>query len=185
MVNMTNEQYEFFSRPAPLVARDLIGWRLYVGSQDGEAGGVITETEAYTQDDAASHSYRGRTPRTDVMFGRAGRIYVYFTYGMHWCMNIVTGKEGSGEAVLIRSLEPEKGIRLIRLRRHNAAAHQLTNGPAKICQALAVSGLDNGVLIGEGRFQVESPTVVYSVRATQRIGITKDVDRPWRFVATN
>src|SRR6478735_247431 len=148
---------QFLARPAPEVARDLIGYRLYACEADGSlTGGVIIETEAYTADDAASHSYRGETPRNRVMFGPAGHIYVYFTYGMHWCMNIVTGKKGEGEAVLIRALRPDQGLERITKRRHGRQG--LTNGPAKICQALAVTGSDNGQSLGAGRFVLLPPT---------------------------
>src|SRR5690349_23944137 len=95
----------------------------------------IVETEAYDQTDAASHSYKGRTPRTDVMFGPAGHLYVYFTYGMHYCMNVVTGSEGEGAAVLIRAVEPIEGVEYIRQNRPGVPDMQTTNGPAKACQA--------------------------------------------------
>jgi len=170
---------------AVAAASDLIGWRLYVREADGTlTGGTIIETEAYTQEDAASHSSRGRTPRTDIMFGPAGHIYVYFTYGMHWCMNIVTGHEGYGEAVLIRALRPDSGLDYMRARRGNQPDSQLTSGPAKLCQALAVSGYDKGAALNHGRFALLPPDQPRpKVQATKRIGITKDTHRLWRFVA--
>ena len=164
-------------------ARRLIGYRLYAVEPDGSlTGGVIVETEAYTAEDAASHSNRGETPRNAVMFGPPGHIYVYFTYGMHWCMNIVTGTEGNGEAVLIRSIIPDKNLDLIRERRNVKKEAELTNGPAKICQALGVSGADNGEKIDAGRFVLLPPTKKLKTVATERIGIKKDTHRLWRFV---
>src|SRR5438552_3901917 len=141
---MISANLDFLSNDAVKVARSLIGYELYVQEGSELIGGVISETEAYAQDDAASHTFNGRTVRNDVMFGPAGHIYVYFTYGMHWCMNIVAGPEGRGEAVLIRSIQPDKGLDTIRKRR-NRPDHELTNGPAKVCQALNVTGKDNGL----------------------------------------
>jgi DNA-3-methyladenine glycosylase len=165
-------------------ARQLIGWRFYVIETDGsKTGGTIVETEAYSQIDAASHSYRGATPRTEIMFGPAGHLYVYFTYGMHWCANIVTGKQGEGEAVLLRAILPEQNIEIIRERRPNQPDHLLTNGPAKLCQALLISGADKGAPISGGRFLLEPPTKTYEVQATPRIGISQDTYRLWRFIA--
>ncbi len=173
------------SQDAVTVAKLLIGCRLYTVEADGaRVGGVITETEAYNQDDAASHSYRGKTPRTEVMFGPAGHVYVYFTYGMHWCMNIVAGPEGRGEAVLIRAITPDSGFGIIRERRGNKPDHELTNGPAKLCQALGIAGVDNGSKVNEGRFLLLPAQRKLSFDATERIGIKKDTHRLWRFVAS-
>ena len=167
-------------------AHDLIGWHLYILEEDGShTGGVITETEAYTQEDAASHSYRGRTARTEVMFGSAGKLYVYFTYGMHWCVNIVTGHEGHGEAVLLRSIVPDAGLDHIRQRRANRPDSELTNGPAKICQALDITGVDQGTTLNNGRIILLPPLSTCqqpTIKATERIGIRHDTYRLWRFV---
>lgn len=173
----------FIQSDAVTVAQQLIGWRFYVREQDGNlTGGVITETEAYTQDDAASHSFNGRTSRNDVMFGPAGHLYVYFTYGMHWCANIVTGSQGVGEAVLIRALEIDQGIQTIRERRNNQPDSILTNGPAKICQALTITGADNGIKLNESRCLLLPPKGSdISVVGSMRIGISKDAHRLWRF----
>lgn len=169
---------------AVTVAQQLIGWRLYTVAPDGtKVGGAIVETEAYNQDDAASHSYKGKTPRTEVMFGPAGHMYVYFTYGMYWCMNIVTGQEGRGEAVLIRAIQPDEGLEIMRKRRNNRPDHELTSGPAKVCQALAVTGKDNGAKLNDGKFLLLPPIEQLSYEATKRIGIAKDIHRLWRFVA--
>jgi DNA-3-methyladenine glycosylase len=179
-----NRTLGFLEDSAVKVARELIGCQLFVIEKGGaKTGGTIIETEAYNQDDAASHSYRGQTPRTEVMFGPAGHIYVYFTYGMHWCMNIVVGPKGRGEAVLIRAILPEQGLDQIRKRRGNKPDRQLANGPAKVCQALRVTGKDNGQKLGGKRFVLEPPVKKYKVMATKRIGITKDTHRLWRFVA--
>ncbi len=170
-------------------ARRLIGWRLYVVESDGtRTGGVITETEAYRQDDAASHSYHGKTPRTDVMFGPPGRLYVYFTYGMHWCANIVTGAEGTGEAVLFRAIEPDSGVSYIQKRRGNRPDSELTNGPAKLCQALTITGADQGAVLNRSRFLLLPPKPEHTqlhIEVTERIGIRKDTHRLWRFVTSD
>lgn len=181
-----SDSLQFLEKSAVTVAKELIGWRLYVKQTDNTlVGGTIIETEAYTQVDAASHSYRGETKRTSTMFGPPGHIYVYFTYGMHYCMNIVTGKTGSGQAVLLRSLQLDKGVAIARQRRGFVADNQLTNGPAKICQALSVNMHDNGSLINDSRFILKPPIVPVSSVATTRIGITKDRHRLWRFVAAD
>jgi DNA-3-methyladenine glycosylase len=160
--------------------------RLFVHETDGSlTGGTILETEAYTAEDAASHTFRGQTPRNAVMFGPAGHIYVYFTYGMHWCLNIVTGPAGHGQGVLIRAINPEQNLGRIRERRHFRPEHELTNGPAKVCQALGVTGIDNGAELNGPRFilQAGPRNVTYHIQATPRIGIRKDTHRLWRFVA--
>ncbi len=178
---------DFLSKEAPIVARKLIGWRLFTVEENGQqVGGTIIETEAYNQNDAASHSYRGSTPRTEVMFGPAGRMYVYFTYGMHWCANIVTGETGIGDAVLIRAIIPEEGLEIMKDRRGNRPDSELTNGPAKLCQALNITGTDNKVVINKGRIILRPPEAGknYQIAATKRIGISKDTGRLWRFVAS-
>ena len=174
----------FLSQDAVTVAQQLIGWRLYVQESDGNlTGGVITETEAYTSTDTASHSYNGRTKRNDVMFEPSGRLYVYFTYGMHWCANIVTGRDGEGEAVLIRTIQPDQGLDRIRQRRPNAAVNSLTNGPAKICQALLITGQDSGAELNNSRFMLLPPKRKnYDILATERIGISRNTHALWRFV---
>lgn len=172
----------FLQEGAVTAAQKLIGWRFYSKDSEGLVGGTITETEAYTQDDAASHSYNGRTPRNEVMFGQSGHLYVYFTYGMHYCANIVTGKDGQGEAVLLRALVPDRGIDHIRERRGYRPDSQLVNGPAKICQALNITISDNGATLGKDKFILLPPSKQLSVTPTVRIGIKKDTHRLWRFV---
>jgi DNA-3-methyladenine glycosylase len=151
---------------------------------DGERlVGRIVEVEAYDQTDAASHSYKGRTPRTDVMFGSAGHLYVYFTYGMHYCCNIVVGPEGHGAAVLIRGLEPLAGQEVMRQNRGGRPTSELTNGPAKVCQALAIDKNLNGhdlhnlpLKLEPGQL-AENETIVQ----TTRIGISREQNKLWRF----
>lgn len=142
----------------------------------------IVETEAYDQTDVASHSYNGRTPRTEVMFGPSGHLYVYFTYGMHYCCNVVVGKEGFGAAVLIRALEPLEGIDSMEDRRQRSGI-ELTNGPAKLCQALGIDKAMNGHdLHNEPLRLIPQPPLSHQdIVQTTRIGISKGMEMPWRF----
>jgi len=143
----------------------------------------IFETAAYDQTDAASHSYRGRTPRTDVMFGPAGHLYVYFTYGMHYCMNVVCGPEGLGSAVLIRAVEPLSGEDILQQNRNGKGGIDLTNGPAKLCQALGIDRSWNGHDLRKPPLKliINSPVPEADIVQTIRIGITQAKDVPWRF----
>lgn len=147
--------------------------------------GRIVETEAYGQTDAASHSCRGETPRTRVMFGPAGRAYIYFTYGMHYCFNIVTGAEGYGCGVLIRALEPLEGSEI--MQRNRGRGDQLTNGPAKLCQAFNIDMALSGHNLAEPPLQLELGKQLPNedIVQTTRIGITKAIDVPWRFYIKN
>lgn len=146
----------------------------------------IVETEAYDQTDAASHSYKGRTPRTDIMFGRAGHLYVYFTYGMHYCCNVVTAGEGEGSAVLIRAVEPLTGADTLAGRRGGRLGPDATNGPAKLCQALGIdTGLNGHDLTCMPLRLIAMPALsLTSITQTTRIGISRAKDRPWRFYET-
>jgi len=169
--------------PADEVAPRLLGCEL-----EREINGVlvrvrIVETEAYMQSDAASHSYRGRTPRTDVMFGPAGHLYVYFTYGMHYCMNIVCGQENEGAAVLIRAVEPLAGEAALAANRIGRSGVELTNGPAKLCQALGIDRMWNGHDLREPPFRlILRPALAPgTIVQTTRVGITQARDVPWRF----
>jgi DNA-3-methyladenine glycosylase len=174
---------DFLQGNVVAAARRLLGSWL-VRTLDGvELVGRIVETEAYHQTDAASHSYKGRTPRTDVMFGPAGRAYVYFTYGMHYCMNVVTGTEGEGSAVLIRAIEPVTGTEIMRYNRGGMIDVQLTNGPAKLCQALQIDKAFNGHNLGERPLQllIKPPLRASRVSAATRVGISRDTHRLWRF----
>jgi DNA-3-methyladenine glycosylase len=167
------------ARSSLVVAHDLIGCELLV---DG-VGGRIVESEAYMRDDPASHAFSGPTRRNASMFGPPGRIYVYFSYGVHWMLNIVCGRqEGAGEAVLIRALEPTAGIEVMRERRGRDALLDLCRGPGRLGQALAIGpGLD-GEPIGGGRIELHVAPPGGEVEQTPRIGISRAVEQPWRFV---
>lgn len=165
------------------VARRLLGCELWATVDGQEVHVRIVETEAYHQSDAASHSYKGRTPRTEVMFGPPGHLYVYFTYGMHYCMNIVTGNKGEGSAVLLRAVEPLSGWETLRTKRRGVADIQLTNGPAKLCQALGIDRTRNGHNIGKAplRLVERPPLPARDIVQTTRVGIKHATDVPWRF----
>ncbi len=163
---------------APDVAPQLLN-KLLV---HGECIGRIVEVEAYREDDPASHTFRGRTDRNAVMFGPAGGLYVYFTYGMHHCANVVTGSEGVGAAVLLRAVEPMAGIVLMAKRRHGR--RQLADGPAKLCEAFAIGSEHNGadVCCGDGPGLFDDGTAPPTDPIVgPRIGISKAVDVPWRW----
>lgn len=163
-------------------ARSLLGWTLVHHTSIGDAGGIIIETEAYHQDDEASHSFRGLTKRTAPMFEEAGHIYMYFIYGMHWCMNIVTGPKGQGEAVLIRALKPTIGIDRMQIHRSTHDIKRLTNGPGSLVQALAIPSSYSGKQITQTNLELLPPNeTVQNILASPRIGIKKAVDKPWRF----
>ena len=165
----------FFALHSALVAPDLLGKILRVA----DCTGRITEVEAYGgSDDAASHAFRGPTPRNAVMFGPPARLYVYFTYGMHHCANVVTGSVGDGQAVLLRAVEPLSGIDVMSARRGGRNTH-LCDGPGKLCQAFGVDLSWNGRTTDALLF--DDGFVVDDVAITARIGISKEVDRPWRW----
>ncbi len=166
----------FFCRPVAEVARDLIGVTLL---RDG-VGGLVVETEAYDRLDPASHSFAGRTRRNAAMFGPPGHAYVYRSYGIHWCLNLVCGLE-PGSAVLIRALEPRLGIPLMRERRNGAVLRDLCRGPGRLCQALAVTDALDGQPLDGSPFRLARSRGVQAVIAGPRIGITRGVETPWRF----
>ena len=172
----------FFDRPVLEVARDLVGCVV----THGDTTGVIVETEAYHQSEAACHAYVGVTPRTRVLFGPPGRAYVYFSYGMHWMLNAVCEPAGVGAAVLIRALEPVDGLDHMRERRGMDAVRQLCSGPGKLTQALGIGPElnDTDLLRGAVRFS-DRPRAWrdVAVDVDVRVGITKAADLPWRFLA--
>jgi DNA-3-methyladenine glycosylase len=167
------------------VARDLLGRVLVRGTPDGvRLAGRIVEVEAYRQDDPASHSYKGRTPRTDVMFGPPGHLYVYFTYGAHFCMNVVTGADGEGSAVLLRAVEPLDGLAEMARRRGLDLPRLLCAGPGRLCQAFGVGREQNGTdLVAGAELWIEPgvPAPDDEVGIGPRVGITSAVEQPWRF----
>ena len=179
-------QRSFFARPSLEVARDLLGRVLVRTFPDGtRVSGRLVEAEAYRQDDPASHSYRGRTARTEVMFGAPGHLYVYFTYGMHHCMNAVTGADGEGSAVLLRAAEPLEGLEEMAARRGTSDARLLLAGPARLCEAFGVGREDNGLDLVEGsalHIEVGAPVPDDLVAVGPRVGLTVAVENPWRFV---
>lgn len=183
---MAQDELAFLTGTASEVAPRLLGCIIERHIDGQVLRGKIVETEAYDQTDVASHSYNGETPRTKVMFGSAGYLYVYFTYGMHYCCNIVVGQVGYGAAVLIRAIEPIDGIEYMEQRRHKSGI-ELTNGPAKLCQALAINKQQNGVNLRSGtvRLLPQPPLAEKSITVTTRIGITQGKDVPWRFYVTN
>lgn len=179
---MTRDVANFLNRPAEIVAPQLLGCMLE-REIDGEIMRVrIVETEAYDQRDAASHSYRGKTERTEIMFGPPGHLYVYFTYGMHYCCNVVTDQEGVGSAVLIRAVEPMEGEEYMHILR-NRSGIDLCNGPAKLCQALGIDSQLNGhdMAASPLRLIIEQPIDIRHIKQTKRVGISKAKDVPWRF----
>ncbi|MEP6905672.1 MAG: DNA-3-methyladenine glycosylase [Gemmatimonadales bacterium] len=175
----------FYNRDTEIVARELLGSILECDTNDGRTSGIIVETEAYIgEHDAACHAAVGRTKRTAPLYGAPGNAYVYFIYGMHWCINAVTRAEGLPSAVLIRALEPLEGMDLMGSRRSRARTdRELTNGPGKLCAALGIDNRINGlplqrhpVVIRAGQSVREADVVI-----TPRIGITQAADWPLRY----
>lgn len=165
---------DFFDRDAVVVAQAMIGMEFRFHN----TGGMIVETEAYRPDDAASHSFNGPTLRNRVMFGPPGHLYVYRSYGIHWCANIVCT---SGSAVLIRALEPQTGVELMKMRRGTQTLRNLCSGPGKLCQALAITGDVNGMSVFEQPILLRPRKADPDVIAGPRIGISKAMDLLWRF----
>jgi DNA-3-methyladenine glycosylase len=174
-VSGCRDQFDkFWNRPADRVAPELIGFDFSV---DG-VGGIIVETEAYAADDPASHSFLGETPRNAAMFGPPGCAYVYRSYGVHWCLNFVCER---GSAVLVRAFEPLHGLDVMIARRGVSKPRILCSGPGRLAQALAINASFNGKNLQDRIFQFTPPEVSPPVIQTRRIGITKAVERAWRF----
>ena len=167
----------FFNRSVHEVAPDLIGAMLLV---DG-VGGRLVEVEAYHHTDPAAHSFRGPSERNAVMFGPPGYAYVYRSYGIHWCLNFVCEPKGSASAVLIRAIEPTIGLNAMRRRRGTADARLLCSGPGRLCEALRVTALHNGLALDQPPFQLFAREAEVEIVAGPRIGITKAADLPWRY----
>ena len=180
---------EFYHRETEVVARDLLGAVLECRTRDGIAAGRIVETEAYVgEHDLACHAAAGRTSRTDPLYGAPGVAYVYFIYGMYWCVNAVTRAEGEPSAVLIRALEPVEGVSLMRRRRPKARRDiDLTNGPGKLCLALAIDGSHNRHALQRPPLVIRPGPVVpnSAVTITPRIGITQCADWPLLYFETD
>lgn len=171
---------DFYARDARDVAPDLLNKILV----SGHCAGRIVEVEAYVADDPASHSYRGPTLRNRVMFGPPGMLYVYFTYGMHFCANVVTGDEGDGQAVLIRALQPLKGLSEMRVRRPNVVRDlDLANGPGKLTRAMGIGRDNNGQDLTASRIRLVDDGVAPPHRpgVSTRVGISEGTHFPWRW----
>jgi DNA-3-methyladenine glycosylase len=168
---------EFFARSVHEVAPELIGTTLLVEG----VGGCIVEVEAYDGRDPASHGYKGQTPRNRSMFGPPGHAYVYRSYGVHWCLNLVCGSEGVAEAALVRALEPTQGLAAMRARRGLQDERLLCSGPGRLCQALAITREADGLRLDQPPFALlradEEPKVVRG----RRVGISQAADLPWRY----
>lgn len=164
----------FFDRDVATVARALIGATLLID----RIGGVVVETEAYDASDPASHSFRGPTPRNRAMFGPAGHAYVYRSYGLHWCLNIVCRP---GSAVLIRAIEPTEGIEIMVGRRGMTDPRLLCAGPGRLCQALAVDQTLDAMPLDRPPFALLPAGPAEPIVAGPRIGISVGTDTPWRF----
>ena len=176
----------FFQRPAEDVAPDLLGCILVAVSARGvRVSGRIVETEAYGPDDPASHAFRGPTRRNHAMFGPPGHLYVYFTYGMHYCANVVTGRAGEGSAVLLRAVEPLEGIAAMRRRRSRRDLRDLCRGPARLTQAFAIGDGDDGTDLVRGRIRIQrgpgGDAGAPAIASGPRIGISVGRAFPWRY----
>jgi len=170
-------EQNFFARSVHAVAPDLIGATLLFGN----AGGVIVEVEAYHHTEPAAHSFRGPTPRNQVMFGPPGFVYVYRSYGIHWCVNFVCEAEGSASAVLLRALEPTHGLAAMRRRRGVDDARMLCSGPGKLTEALGITHAQNALALDAPPFALHARVGEVEVVTGVRIGLTKAVELPWRY----
>lgn len=176
-------EQEFFLRTAPLLAPRLIGCLLQRNTDSGPVSGVIVETEAYTRDDPASHSFGGRTGRNWPMFRGGGLAYVYLIYGVHNCFNVTSGPPGSGEAVLVRAVRPLQGLEMMRRNRGIREDRNLCSGPGKLCRAFGIDRGHNGtsLLEGEIRLLVPRREEPLDVTAGRRVGISRGRELNRRF----
>ena len=186
---MSAELRAFLSQPVLVVAPSLIGWTLTRRTPEGTVSIELTEVEAYDgQNDPASHAWRGRSPRNAVMFGPAGRLYVYLSHGLHYCANVVTGTEGQASAVLLRAGRVVEGSSLAQIRRGGPGVPErsLARGPGSLGQALALTREDNGAdLLGGGAFTLRPPTgPPRPISSGPRVGVSRASDWPWRYWAT-
>jgi DNA-3-methyladenine glycosylase len=176
----------FYARETTLVARELLGAVLECTLRGTRCRGRIVETEAYTgEEDLACHAVAGRTARTEVLYGPPGRAYVYFVYGMHWCVNAVTRPAGRPSAVLIRAVEPLEGIGAMRRRRHHPRDHDLTNGPGKLCAAFGITGPRHhgaSLIVSPLRILAGDSVPDADVAVTPRIGIVRAAEEPLRWI---
>lgn len=168
----------FFARSVHAVAPELIGATLLV---DG-VGGVIVEVEAYDHDDPASHGFRGETRRNASMFGPPGQAYVYRSYGIHWCLNLVCDEEAVASAVLVRALEPTHGLSEMCARRGSEETRLLCAGPGRLCQALGVTGDHDGGALDRPPFELRARDGRPRIAAGRRVGISLAAAQPWRYV---
>ena len=175
----------FYRRPTITVAKELLGRLLVHKTKNFIYSGIIVETEAYLADDPACHASGGITPRTKVMFGPPGMSYVYFIYGMYYCLNAVTEKDGTPGAVLIRALEPLDGIELMKKNRKTNLIHNLTAGPGKLTQALKITKKENNLPLYKGRLVICKNDLwknkYFDIKTAKRIGISKAEHMPLRF----
>jgi len=176
---------EFYETDVLSVARSLLGKLLVHCAPGGRASGMIVETEAYSAEgDPSCHAAQGKTKRNAVMFGPPGRAYVYFIYGNHYCFNVVTNRAGRAEAVLVRALEPVEGTAIMHQRRgKHHRIDNLTSGPGKLCAALGISGSENGISILEPPLYIAAYREIEAgvVGVSERIGISRGKEKPWRF----
>ncbi len=175
----------FYTRDSVAVAKELLGKLLVRRLEDVDLIGKIVEVEAYGgEDDPASHAFRGVTDRSRLMFGVGGFAYVYFTYGKHFCFNVTTGKEGVAGAVLVRALEPVKGVEIMQKNRSGRLLRELTNGPGKLTEAMNITKQQNGLdLTRSGKLFICKPRMEegFEVVVAGRVGIRVGVEKPWRF----
>jgi DNA-3-methyladenine glycosylase len=167
----------FFNRSVLEVAPDLIGVTLLFNG----VGGRLVEVEAYHHTEPAAHSFNGPTKRNAIMFGPAGYAYIYRSYGLHWCLNFVCEAKGSAAAVLIRAIEPTAGLPAMRRRRGVTDERLLCSGPGRLCEALRITALHNGLALDQPPFELFARQSEVEIVTGPRIGITKAVDKPWRY----